>query len=745
MQQMLLTASARRGLSRGGMVTWSGLLGLVLVTGAVSALRSAEEPKKSPPPAPSLRGILPVEAPEGLLAEDFDVLGKNWKQWGQDVAAEIAKFYEDESLDAAAQREAITSLNRRLEVMETALADERYGKIFDSLVSLHALLSRRVGMAEAALNTLERDYAAARAARLDTARGAIPTAVQDLVKYLNSLTNGAGWLPYVGVDEILGATKDASSAGKSVSVLKAARAKLKLGNSALDEVQQEFLKGSQFTALRGALDTYLERAALPAQPVDRKKLHAQLASLVDALEAYESDRSSESAAAVRKAFGTIRDTLPDEGELIANALRSHYFNYNLRIVASESFLDRAMKYGHTETGPVDDFILGAKVDGTQETEATAGLDLKPADSGARFDITLSGVVQSNTQGVTDQATIYTYGYHRFWATKEVLFDGERFQTEPAKVSVDANTQTTGASTMASGIPIISGIARSIAMGEARKKRPQSEAIAAGRVTDRMAPKFNEEVEQEFGKANDDLEKQVNAPLKKLGLFPSATSFVTTDDQLFANARLMKRGELAAGTPQSPLAAPEGIVIHIHESLLNNSLNELKIAGKTMTEDALLALNEERFSILLGRKVKFNDKKGKTDDKEPTTFVFSPGDPVRLQIDKGVITLTVRTGIKQEEGEEDIPTQIISVPLAVKIEGDNIVLERGTVKVAPVVRPKSLAKQIARAGVVRRKIEAALPNRLIDRHYTVARKDKKPTSVSVTEIKAVGGWLSLVVE
>ena len=150
---------------------------------------------------------------------------------------------------------------------------------------------------------------------------------------------------------------------------------------------------------------------------------------------------------------------------------------------------------------VDDVVLGAKVDGHQTTTGTVGIDLKPNNSVIEFDMTFNGVTQTNTQGVTDQATIFTSGYHTFGAQKKIHFDGDRFKTFPATMWVNANNTTTGARTGVSGLPLFGSIADSYAAGVARDKRGQSEAIASGKLRNRLIPEFNQEVDAEFSKSS----------------------------------------------------------------------------------------------------------------------------------------------------------------------------------------------------------------------------------------------------
>jgi len=161
--------------------------------------------------------------------------------------------------------------------------------------------------------------------------------------------------------------------------------------------------------------------------------------------------------------------------------------------------------------------------------------------------------------------------------------------------------------------------------------------------------------------------------------------------------------------------------------------------------------ETFFSTLVGYEIKLKSKGGKQQksskaktDKGPNVMVFDAHDPVRFRIDNGVINLILRAGFKQS-GKEDIPEQEITVPLMLRVQGDKIALRRGNVKVAPVVRPKSTSKQIATAGVIRKKIQSAIQDQTVDRVMKTKRKSEKDFPVTVTDIKAIDGWIIIRVE
>jgi hypothetical protein len=278
-------------------------------------------------------------------------------------------------------------------------------------------------------------------------------------------------------------------------------------------------------------------------------------------------------------------------------------------------------------------------------------------------------------------------------------------------------------------------------------RGESEAIAASRLHDRVLPQFNSEVDKQFGpnsKINVDFNDRMSA-LRDLNLYPDAKSWSTTDSDLKVATRLMGPNELAANDPNPALVLGRGATILVHESLMNAAADRLDIAGQTLTEDDVRAKIEGNLTKLLGREVKFKDDRPapSEDDTGLRSFIFDKADPMRVQVSDGTLTLTLRTGFKQE-GKEDIPTQIINLPMTFSVDVKNVVIEPGKVAIAAAEQGESAAKQLARAGVIKKKIESTFPRREIDRVSYVTR-DKKKVLVAVTRIRALDGWLSITYE
>lgn len=716
---------------------------ITLVCASHGHLSLAEDTEQ---PAQGLRGIIPEYVPLGLLEDDFLTLGESWQSWSQEAATDVASLYEQEDLDVAGQRAALEKLNSRIRTMDKALANKSYGAIFDQLATMKGRLARRVTVATAILNTLEMNPVSAHKSRVDAAGAEVANSVESLGKYLSKIKNGDAWLKYIRAEELRSAVESTESS----PVVSAVYTRLAESDKMENDAQRSFVQRPQFLTVKQSLGQYLKLASagVPANN-DQSELRSALTALVSSLEAYEETRSLTSATAARSAYGDVRRLAADGGNLIADVLATHYFNYNLRVVATESFLNKVAGYRHTDSGAVDDFVLGAKVDGHQTTNGSVGIDLKPNNRQIQFDMTFNGVTQTNTQGVTDQATIFTSGYHTFGVTKTIYFDGDRFTTSPAKMWVNANNTTTGARTGVSGLPVFGGIADSIAVDAARDRKYQSEAIAADKLRNRVIPEFNREVEGEFNKSNAQMADLVIPRLKENGLFPSARTYRSTGDAMWIGTRLMDDFDLGGDAPAFSTRVAGSAAIHLHETLMNNSLDKLPISGGSFTEKELGEQIEIALQALMGQDFKLpsGDKEAAADEskkkEDNTRFVFPDEDAIRVKAQNGVLTLVLRMGLQPEEGDA-IPTQEITVPLMFSIEGTDIVIEAGAVGVAAVEAVSPLV-QIPRAGIVKSKIQQALPTRKVDRMITLKRKTGGPVDLAITQIRPNAGWLTITIK
>ena len=710
-----------------------GVLGLAVLGLASLALvvttTMAVEDKKPEKADVGLQGILPPEVPEDLSEAPEGLEGK-WATWDQQVGDLLAKLYEsDQTLEQ--QKQTLTALQAKIkEAQGQAVLADYTGR-----------LQRRVEIADAVLKTLEVDIAAVKAAQLKSQQNKVAKAAAALKKYLDSMENGNSWVDYLQLNDLQKELKNSYSEVELMDLLKSLKKKFEERGALTDAEQRKFFNRPQFQNLEKTVRALLADSKPGATKIDAGKVRTQLTTLVSNLEEYEATQSNKNAFEARKAYALLRQELAGGLEPLTTALRNNYFNYNLRVMVAEDFINRLIHDSTCETGPVVDCILGAYVTGNQATTTEIGVDFKPSDSTLRFDLTLNGVTNSETSGTTSQATIYTSGHHQIWGTKEINFDGDLFVTQPAWVEVAANNTTVGASTKLDGIPLLAGIGRNMAYRRTAELKGEAEAIAAQRVRDRVRPRFDEEVDERIDRANEEVGGKLNKRLQDNGLFPTARSFASTDTHLYIRTRLMDTGELAANSPPLTITPDESVVVQLHESVMNNSLSRMNLEGRKITDQDLITEFEKSIEDVLGRKVKL-ERPPVDPDKGPNILAFDDHDPIRVQITDNTLNLILRCGFEQQ-GETAVPTQIITVPLQFKVDGDKIYITRGDVKSSAVVRPERIASQIARAGVVRSKMEKAFPDRVEDSQVK-AKLENRTVYLDITAIKANDGWLTITV-
>ena len=742
------------------------------VTGAVAistvAYSKAHALQAAPSGKQGLKGIWPKEVPADLSADSFSVLTGAWEKWGKDLAGLVAKLYTDDKLDAAGQRELLTQLEGKIKTMDKALADPKFASLGDAIASVRERLARRVDVALAMLDTLELNPEEVKAAAIQREKKHSLRHLDQLVEYLGSVPGGNAWLGYVKANDLRTALNASGAPGSVVATIDE-----KLSSSVANSQQKEFLARPAFRHLAHALSNLRHAEEMKPTAGDEQAVRTSLASLESAIEAYEENGTSEDGHKVIDTLAAAEKAAIDEGDRLDRGVRPHYMNYNLSAITSDAALTKLLGETSQTTGPVTDFILGANVSGTEWTTSTVSVRIEPSTNSARIELVIDGTTQSSTVGVTSQANIYTSGYHRFGAVKEIRFDGENISTGPARMTyVQPNNTTTGASTAMSGLPIFGRMADSIAVGEAERRRGESEAIAADRIQTRVLPEVDTRVDKLIQDANSRLHKDLHKRLREAGVYPTAVRATSNQTFLRLSAEIADKQELAGDVAPSIGYEKAGLVLQLHESLLTNGARRMKFAGQSTTDAQVKAELERFLSLLAGRKIEI----GKTGVSSPPTafkkvppgpsapgakpaeapapapaeeqsgdnslLVFDKDDPIRFSIENGEVSLVLRAGIKQE-GKEDIPAQSITVPLRMSVKGNQIIVDRGTVQVAPVTAGADRAQQVVRAGVMRKKLESVFKPMALDGVIHVPREGRPDADLAIADIKAFGGWLTIL--
>ena len=94
----------------------------------------------------------------------------------------------------------------------------------------------------------------------------------------------------------------------------------------------------------------------------------------------------------------------------------------------------------------------------------------------------------------------------------------------------------------------------------------------------------------------------------------------------------------------------------------------------------------------------------------------------------------------QEGKDPIPEQIITIPIAMSLQGGKVVLEPGTIGVASKEETDRL-KQITRANQIRRILGRRMIRRELNSTIDLQAAGDKTLPVTVSMIQLIDGWLS----
>ncbi len=712
-----------------------GAICLLMTTASSWALED------QPTPAVGLRGLLPANSPLGLQSKDFEDLDGNWEKWATETNELVEKLYSDDPLDIPAQRELLASLKSKAAVMQTALNDTAYTQLHGPLADLHGRLVRRVDFGTAILDILDSDLDSTIKKNTDKSYSELRSTISSVRSDLASFQGGDQWIPYLELDSLENTAKAGDNSPSSIELLKKVTVKL-TPSPDWSEAQKSFMSRSSMARLSSAIDS--TTAAISSVPGTdaRAKLREVAGVFLTSLDEYESTGSNASATNARVAYGELKSLSPDGGAKLSELMRAHYYNYNLRIVTSEGLLRRVMNDTRNESSWINQCIMGARVNGSQCTTSNINVDVRPSGDKAYIALSVDGVVRSNTTGYAEKATVFSTGQHFFHAEKGIFLDGHNFSSTPTSVGVNANNNVYNAQTHLSGVPIFGRIADSIALDIAQEKTGEANAYTASQIRNEVGPRLDNEAQTNFDKANMELETRVWGPLREQGMYPDTMNWSSSDSEAVVRSRLMEIDELG-GAGQAPNAAipTDGVMIQIHESLLSNGADRFDFVGKTMKESEVRKKLEERLSKLLGKDVDIPDPEVPAGEQPvDNVFVFDSVDPIRFQAEGGQVKFVLRAGLKPENGEE-IPIQIITVPLSFKVEGNQVMLERGNVSVKPITPVDNPTLQITRSGVIRQNIQRAIPNKALKGEFTREIQGKN-VNLKIVSIEARDGWLSI---
>jgi hypothetical protein len=425
----------------------------------------------------------------------------------------------------------------------------------------------------------------------------------------------------------------------------------------------------EFNRVRQAIVRYAE-AVDAARGKDGATLYARrLESLAKALQTAAASGSAESLAPV----APILERLVESGQAaeVIQRVRGALTRPNVVLGIHEDLFSRSVNRPVNQSQPVDEMILGTRVRGTGHTTGTVRLDFVPSHDRAAFEIVLAARNISTTRGTQGPVTVHTNGVTELGASRRILLDEYSVMATPVTASASTDSTVTG-------IGINKRLGRRIIQRVASRKiaetKPRAQAVAEERARERVRRQFAEQTDPAVAQIRDQFESRVRQPLLARGLYPEMLHLSTTDAQLVVTARKALPVQLAAASLPPPVSSRALITAQVHESIVNNVLEE-KFGGAIFRQ-----ADVERLAKEAGREMPASLESDA--DQPPWEVTFSRYRPISLAVADGRVKVTVR-GDKFVSGDRDYPGMDIWATYAIgKAPHGYVLLREGDVQIYP---------------------------------------------------------------
>lgn len=395
-----------------------------------------------------------------------------------------------------------------------------------------------------------------------------------------------------------------------------------IAESALRELQQRRARSSPEDQLPwDMLDQWSRELE------DQVAASMSIPTLLQALETYGAQPSQDQSQQIVAQLQRL--ALKEEYQPVIDAIQLHYRNANFRVSISEDVINSFFPAFHQYQEAVRDTILGADVRGQNRTSANLTVDLIPDNTGVRMRLMARGQVHSNTASRKGPVTLFNRGRSSFTAGKEFVIRPQGVDVSTTRTSATSGNRLVNLETELDGIPFVGWMLRTMARREQEDRRTFLRAEIARRVERSAQRRMDQQVEERISAAESRFQNRLLSPLTELQLDPRAMEMRTTRDRVIVRSRLASPYQFAAHTPRPQALADSKFSAQIHQSAVNNFIQQLDWAGRRLTVGQMF----KEISDSLGTQLQVPNE-----EHASAEVLFADRHPIEVQFEDGRISL-----------------------------------------------------------------------------------------------------------
>jgi hypothetical protein len=493
---------------------------------------------------------------------------------------------------------------------------------------------------------------------------------------------------------------------------------LRMDHALLTPEQRAFLSQPEF------LELAVELRQLAVEPVDYLRL-------LDVMERYEEEGKSLQSLHLAAAQMILRWSRNAGVAELGQQLNENYRNANLRVSVSTDLVNRLVPGEQKETLPVDDVIMGTPTVGCSETVSTVRVRCLPSPETWRLELTAAGEVVSETRSYRGPATLFSQGNAVFRAEKQLVVDPHGVRQSSTNAVADSEACLTGVSTNLDRVPLLGDLVQAVATQRYESQSRQAEQEVRNRVACHARTRFDDEVNQQLQQIASQFIERFYQPMETLALNPLALEMRTTNRRMIARYRLAGHHQLAANTPR-PIAPSDSLLsLQIHQSALNNVIEQLDWQGRTIGLQQLYTELTERFRL--------GDGHVPEDFPEDVTLRFAAEDPVRFVLEDGRMAIEISL-VELKQGRRGWKNFTVRVFYEPALDDPQADLVRDQY-VELIGRRLSFRDQIALRGIFSRVFAKNQPMDFVSRRL---QSDPRFDGLAVIQTVIQDGWLGIAI-
>lgn len=286
---------------------------------------------------------------------------------------------------------------------------------------------------------------------------------------------------------------------------------------------------------------------------------------------------------------------------LAGRMDTYYRNANVRLAIAHPLISRWVPANRVVREPVRDEILGADVRGDSVVLSDLKLQFHPAEDRWNLSVLATGQVNSRTHATRGPVTTYNTAVTRYAARQPVVIGPSGWSLPATETGADVNTTITDLETPLDGVPLLGWMARSYAEKRYYEELPAAKQETGGKVRGRVARELNRQLTSEISTLEQQLNSRFWTPAANLQLDPRIVELSTRapaggTSRLIGRLRLAGSGQLAAATPRPQAPGNSLLSFQLHQSAINNLIEQLRLEGRVFTLEELFGELSTRLNL-----------------------------------------------------------------------------------------------------------------------------------------------------